>query len=222
MKIFNCDGHETEMCGNGLRCMIRFLEDLGDNRKEFSIETAERTLKARNHGPMIAIEMGTPVDIRWNQVLDLDGSRLNVHHLNTGVPHAVAFVNFVHQLNLNELGPKIRHHTAFSPAGVNANFAQVEENEVITLRTFERGVEAETLACGTGATAVALAAAKIYGLNSPIAVKTRSQELLYISFDFKEGQFTGISLTGPAQRVFQGEFELPFRLIRTKAMAYTQ
>lgn len=198
MRIFNCDGNETEMCGNGLRCLVRFIEHLGEKRKTLTIETAERILRAHNHGPLIAVEMGTPTEIRFDQTIELDGKKQIFHHINTGVPHAVTFTNYVPSMNLKEIGYKVRHHPAFAPAGANANFAQIEENEIITLRTYERGVEAETEACGTGACATALIASKVYGLKSPIVVRTKSKELLYISFTHKDGEFSDVTLTGPA------------------------
>jgi diaminopimelate epimerase len=198
MRIFNSDGKETEMCGNGVRCLVRFLEDSGETRTTLKIETLERTLTAHNHGDMIAVEMGDPIDIRWNEQVSFEGKQYLFHHLNTGVPHAITFMNLPSESDLTPIGSGIRHHPHYAPKGANVNFATIGEDGIVNLRTYERGVEAETEACGTGACAAALAAHKLYRLESPVAIRTKSREILYISFKTEDEHFSGLTLTGPA------------------------
>lgn len=216
MRIFNSDGFETEMCGNGLRCFVRFLQHSGFGNGPFKIESMKQNHFCVIEGDMVTIEMSDPTEIKWDLTLALDQNRVLAHYLDTGVPHVVIFTSPISDVDVQTLGSEIRHHPSFKPRGSNVNFVEVEDNEVIHIRTFERGVEAETLACGTGATAAAITAAKCYGLHSPIAVKTKSQDLLYISFEQNEGIFEKITLTGPAERVFTGQFPL----IRTPSFAY--
>lgn len=218
MRIFNNDGFETEMCGNGLRCFVRYLQDCGYGIGPYKIESMKKNHFCLIDGEMVTIEMGdpNPAEIKWNIPLTLNSCRLTVHYMDTGVPHAVTFISPLKDVDVATLGSQIRYHTFFQPKGTNANFVEVEDNDVIHIRTFERGVEGETLACGTGATAAALAVAHCYGLQSPIAVKTQSQDLLYVSFERNGDIFQKITLTGPAERVFYGQFPL----IRTPSFAY--
>lgn len=216
MRIFNSDGFETEMCGNGLRCFVRYLQHSGFGDGPFHIESMKRQHYCTLDGEMVTIEMGPPTDIQQNITLNLADNRVLGHSIDTGVPHFVIFTSPIDAIDVQTLGSEIRRHPTFKPRGTNVNFVQIEDNDVLHIRTFERGVEAETLACGTGATAAALMAATSYGLNSPIAVKTKSQDLLYISFELQDGSFQKITLTGAAERVFIGQFPL----IRTPSFAY--
>lgn len=204
MRIFNSDGSEAEMCGNGIRCLLKFIQDCGIQGNQFDIETMRKTLKVCFEMDDVAVEMGDPAEVRWEIPL----SPWMVHHLDTGVPHAVIFSDNMDSLNLNECGPKIRFHTMFAPRGANANFAQVDAKGVVYVRTYERGVEQETLACGTGATATALAAARIYGLKAPVKVKVRSGDILKIDFNLVGDNFTDVRLIGPVQYVFSGTIDL--------------
>lgn len=218
MRIFNSDGFEAEMCGNGLRCFVLYLQDLSFGNGPFTIESMKGSHYCEINGDIVTIEMNdpNPSEIKWNIPLELSSKRMTVHYLDTGVPHVITFVAPLNEVDVAKWGSEIRHHPTFKPRGTNANFVQIEDNDVVHIRTFERGVEAETLACGTGATAAALAAAQCYGLHSPIAVRTKSQDLLYISFERNGDAFQKITLSGPAQRVFTGDFPL----IRTPSFTY--
>lgn len=204
MRIFNSDGSEAEMCGNGIRCLAKFLLELGFHPQPYRIETMERILKIDYQGEEVTVEMGNPEDLRWHQTVHLKGGPRTLHALNTGVPHAVCFVEDVETVDIAAMGREIRTHTHFSPKGTNVNFVQKADDE-LWVRTYERGVEAETLACGTGLTASALAAAKIYGLKSPVTVRPRSREQIKIGF---ENDFEHVTMTGPATHVFHGVFTL--------------
>lgn len=189
MRIFNRDGSEAEMCGNGLRCFVRYLIDHAIMREKYTIETLAGTHTAWANGQDIAIQLPSPCDIRWNLTLE----NYTLHHLNTGVPHAVLFVEDVDEYDLNQLGPLIRHHPLF-PAGTNLDLVQLHP---LRMRTYERGVERETLACGTGAVASALAAAHLFSLPSPVSIRVQSGDHLKISFtpDWKT-----VIQEGPARR----------------------
>ena len=192
MRIFNADGSEAEMCGNGVRCLMQFVSDL-DSKKECTLETlaGEVTLRMTEHG--VRVGMPIPLDFRLNFSLEQG----DCHFVNTGVPHAVFFVDEIEDPNLMRNAPAIRNHFAFAPKGTNVNFVQIK-NGTLWVRTFERGVEGETLACGTGATAAALIAAKIWNLPSPIQVIPRSQDPLYVEFN---PELTQVALIGPAKRL---------------------
>lgn len=204
MRIFNSDGSEAEMCGNGIRCLLKFVHELGFPRKMYTIETMKKILQATFMGEDISIQMGLPTDMSWDLEIPLKQQSYVLHHLNTGVPHAVLFVKNIETIDVRQIGGEIRHHPLFSPRGVNVTFAQIEPKGTLSVRTFERGVEDETFACGTGATAAALASAHKYGLRSPIQVQTRSKEILEIGFSSPGN----VTLTGAAKLVFRGEVNL--------------
>ena len=195
MRTFNRDGSEAEMCGNGLRCFIKFLIELGVEQGRYTIDTLAGTHTAWVKGDQICVKLPPPRDIRW----DLKIESYTLHHLNTGVPHAVLFVDDVEAVNLMELGAKIRHNSLF-PEGTNVNFV---ESDTLRMRTYERGVERETLACGTGATASALTAAHVLSRPTPVIMEMQSEAKLKISFtsDWQE-----VVMEGPAERVGEGIF----------------
>jgi diaminopimelate epimerase len=149
-----------------------------------------------------------PKDLRLDQWVVLASGKLQVHSLNTGVPHAVIFVPDADQAMVQQLGAEIRHHSQFAPKGTNVNFVQVLGANSIRVRTYERGVEGETLACGTGVTASALISACVHGFTSPIKVQVQGGDVLEVSFTRKESEFTDVKLTGPADFCFEGRIEI--------------
>ena len=197
MRIFNSDGTEAESCGNGLRCLGRFLLDLGLAETNYSIEIMDRIVQIDYVDDLVAVDMGEPKDIK----LHLETERGAVHYVDTGVSHAIHFVENAAMADMRILGPFFRHHPLFGAKGANANIASLCSDGSIHVRTFERGVEGETLACGTGACAVAVIAAKLYGLTGPIAIIFPGGQL---QISFKGGK---IVMAGPARRVFKGEIE---------------
>lgn len=202
MRIFNADGSEAEMCGNGIRCLFRFIQEMGIQEEFFNIETMLGILRVSSENQNVAVEMSDPKELRWSLPL----FSWEVHHLNTGVPHTVVFLSHIDHLDVDEYGSKIRFHPLFAPRGTNVNFVQVNANDLY-IRTYERGV-GESLACGTGATAAALVASKIYGLKAPITVKVRSGDSLKIDFKPHEDSFTQVKLIGSCQLVFRGSLEI--------------
>lgn len=207
MKIFNSDGSEAEMCGNGIRCLMKFIEEKGFTEKNCTIKTMHETIQVGLGDQTVWVEMPVPRDIRWNDPLEIDGKSYAVHYMDLGVPHAILFVENKISSHWMELAPKIRFHPRFSPRGTNVNFAFLE-GDSISVKTYERGVEKETQACGTGATATALAAAKIWHLPSPIKILPLSGTPIKISFKISGEAISDVVLSGPAQKIFHGEFVL--------------
>jgi diaminopimelate epimerase len=209
MRIFNADGSEAEMCGNGIRCLTSFLRDLGFQKDFWYIETMERSLFCKLVGNRVLVNMGIPTDFSFGVDIFIDGREDRVHVLNTGVPHAVLFVEDEEDISVLRTGALIRNHELFKPKGVNANFACVHSNGELFVRTYERGVEGETLACGTGATAAAIASVRVKNLSTPVSVRTRSGSLLEIDFVMDGDEVYDVTMTGEAQCIYQGSIEIP-------------
>ncbi|MBS0621529.1 MAG: diaminopimelate epimerase [Verrucomicrobia bacterium] len=191
MQIFNLDGGAALMCGNGLRCFKRFLATLGLRSPLYSVETGAGLRKVWEVGDLVAAEMGQPRYLLEKVQLN---EEITIDLIDTGVPHAIVFVDDIEKAPLATFGPYIRHHPLFSPGGTNVTFVQMETPSTLSIRTFERGVEGETLACGTGACAAAVAAAKELSLDRfEMEVLVRSGQSLHISFDNQE-----LVMTGPA------------------------
>lgn len=195
MRIFNRDGSEAEMCGNGLRCLAQFLVDHENFSGCATVETMERHLQIFASPGSVATDMGEATEIQWDRSLNLEGHPLTLHTLNTGVPHGVVVVSQLEQLQVKEVGRKIRFHPDFAPSGINVNFVRELEKGKIACRTYERGVEDETGACGTGATAAALTIHYLKGWSWPIDVFVSSQERLTVHF-----QNGRCLLSGPAKQ----------------------
>lgn len=216
MRIFNADGSEAEMCGNGLRCLAKFIEQQGHSSKTISIETMHQIINVTIETDGVRVSMPTPTNFVKEISILCAGHPYQGHHLDTGVPHFVIFTDDIQNDQWLAHAPAIRHHTRFYPQGANVNLAKINGN-TISLRTYERGVEAETQACGTGAVATALLAASVYGLESPISVQTRSGDLLNISFcKSPDGSFQDIQMVGSANKIFDGEIELCKKSIELK------
>ena len=209
-RYYNADGGEAEMCGNGARCFGRFtsalLEEPADS---VSFETIAGTLSADIVEDNIRIAMSDPIDLKLDTGAKVSGLDSTLHFLNTGVPHVVAFVDDLAGTDVVKHGAAIRYHEAFAPKGTNANFASALAPDHIAIRTYERGVEDETLACGTGMVACALLHHLRTGAPSPIKVDVKGGDTLEIGFE-KDGDeaFKNVTLTGPADFVFEGDIEI--------------
>lgn len=203
--FYNSDGSRAEMCGNASRCMGRLAYELGIAPREHTFGTDAGPIKAEviTEGPKageVKVQLTPPKGTVLNTELDLNGQTFTVHFADTGVPHAVVFLDDVEAVDIKKLGAAIRYHDHFAPAGTNANFAQVIDDKTMLLRTYERGVEDETYACGTGAAATQVVAHEL-GLTGPTAALTTSgKEVLTISLE--EGN---VFLQGAATLVFKGE-----------------
>ncbi|MCB1086979.1 MAG: diaminopimelate epimerase [Verrucomicrobiae bacterium] len=212
MRYYNADGGEAEMCGNGARCFAKYARSLDASKaaaEKISFETIAGVIKAEFDGENIRIELSEPFDLELDTDLAVDGELLSVNSVNTGVPHAVVFVEDLEEVDVRRLGSAIRHHSHFSPAGTNANFVQVLGPDHIAIRTYERGVEDETLACGTGMVACAIVHFELNEGERPIRVQVRGGETLEVTFrKTRDGDFKDVTLLGPAEFTYQGTFEL--------------
>lgn len=206
MRYYNADGGEAEMCGNGARCFARFVNFLeGGSLSSTTFETQAGLIRADFAGDQVRIRLGAPLGLELDAALDLDGSPHTVHSLNTGVPHAVVFVEDLASVDLRRLGAAMRHHRHFAPKGTNANFAQILAPGHLAIRTYERGVEDETLACGTGMVACALIHHELGGAPSPVRVRVAGGDTLEVAFaKAAPGRYDEVTLLGPADFTFSG------------------
>jgi len=207
-EFYNSDGSTGEMCGNGARCFSRFVQRLTGVRRGLTFETEAGVITASFQGQRVTVNLTPPTDCRLNQRVTLSVGTEIIHSINTGVPHAVLFVPDADRVMMEQLGPEIRRHPHFGPKGTNVNFAQRLGPNHIRVRTFERGVEGETLACGTGVTAAALIAARLHGFTSPVKVQVQGGEELAVTFKDEGGEFREVRLSGPAEFVFEGRIEI--------------
>lgn len=205
--FFNQDGSEGEMCGNGARCFARFAQRHLDGREALSFETLAGVIEARLDGESVTVGLTPPHDFRIGERVATASGEREIHSVNTGVPHAVLFVDDADAAMVSELGHEIRHHDHYAPAGTNVNFVQRTGDGSIRVRTYERGV-GETLACGTGVSAAALITAKLHGCGSPVRVRVLGGDDLAVAFESDGDAFANVQLTGPAEFVFSGQIEI--------------
>jgi diaminopimelate epimerase len=203
-RFFNADGSEAEMCGNGGRCAARFAVLKGITTPKLAFETLAGIIEAEVNGRQVKLQMVQPTGLKLNLDVPIDGQNHQLHFINTGVPHAIKMVEDAAAVAVKDLGRKIRFHTQFQPAGTNANFVQPVDRKHLKVRTYERGVEDETLACGTGAVASALIAAKKKLVDSPVEVQTSGGEILKIYFQPKGEAFDRVFLEGDTRVVYEG------------------
>jgi diaminopimelate epimerase len=204
-RFFNADGSEAEMCGNGGRCVARYAFLKGIAGPKLCFETMAGVIHAEVSGKRVFLELPLPKDLRLDREVLVDGVAYTLGTVNTGVPHAVLMLDNIEQVPVVELGRNIRFHREFQPAGTNVNFVQVVDKGHLAVRTYERGVENETLACGTGSVAASLVASAAGRVISPVAVRTRGGEVLGVSFRIDSvGSFTQVSLEGDTCLVFEG------------------
>ncbi|MBF0511254.1 MAG: diaminopimelate epimerase [Candidatus Omnitrophica bacterium] len=214
MRIINADGSEAEMCGNGARCMAAYIgAHWHPSKNLFGMETLAGEILAQIEGEMVRVRLSNPVDYRPDLNITVGGQKLTVHYIDTGVPHTIVFVDGLQEVNVNSLGALIRHHPRFSPRGTNVDFVERAREGMVAVRTYERGVEAETLACGTGAVASALIGffsaypnVKVQA-QAFMKVLTASKEILEITFDLDEGyKIDNVWLKGSAKLIAKGEY----------------
>lgn len=208
MRIFNPDGSEAEMCGNGARCVALYAKEKRIVDGDMRIDTLSGIIEARVSGDNVKIKIQDPKDIKLDFDLPVEGKDYKVSFVNTGVPHAVLFVQELESFDVKRLGRVIRYHENFAPKGTNVNFVEIEKGNSIKVRTYERGVEDETLACGTGVTASAIVSAVSKGLKSPVSCLTKSGEKLKVYFDRAGDNFKNVYLEGGARIVFYGRYPL--------------
>jgi len=204
MTYVNRTGMDGEMCGNGARCTVLRAAQLGIIEADGTMATDAGPIRAALAGNFITLQMTPPLDERPPvTVEDFEGWTID-----TGVPHVVIFLAdeaALDALDVDGIGRKLRYHAAFAPRGVNANFAARRADGSFRMRTYERGVEMETLACGTGAVAVGLMAHRKYGSPSPVAIHPTGGGMLKIGFRGSGGGFVDVTLAGPAELIAAGE-----------------
>jgi len=208
MRYFNADGGEAEMCGNGARCFARFANKVAGAQDKISFETLAGVISAQLNGDLVTLQMTEPTDLRLNVKLPVGGRNRTVNFVNSGVPHVVIPVSRIDDVDVGREGAPIRYHEMFSPKGANVNFIEKRGDWKIAVRTYERGVEDETLACGTGVVASAIIFAASENINGPVGVLVRGGDELQVGFEKTEMQFRNVTLTGPADFIFEGTIEI--------------
>jgi diaminopimelate epimerase len=203
-QFFNSDGSMAEMCGNGSRCVARYAYLKGIASKKMSFETLAGIISAEVNDDVVKVRLTDPSPVLSIGVLIFEDGQFVLDFVDTGVPHAVTFVDNLETCTVFEWGRKIRRHEYFQPRGTNANFAMVIDRHKIRVRTYERGVEEETLACGTGDVASVLAAASRGLVDSPVDVLVQSGETLRIYFTKKGDRFGEIYLEGKVKIIYHG------------------
>jgi len=222
MRIFNPDGSEAEMCGNGARCAALWASQIrlkgAYPEKTLKFQTKSGIIESKivrgaqsskNVSQIVKIKMADPDEIKFMMAIKVLGRDVKVNFLNTGVPHAVVFVQGLEQIDVEKIGRAIRKHKNFSPDGTNVDFVEVVTNDLIDIRTYERGVEAETLACGTGTVASAIVAWFItHGSwkkgKKIVKVRVRGGETLKVSFGVIKNQVKNVWFEGRAYCIYKG------------------
>lgn len=216
MRYYNRDGREAEMCGNGARCAAFFAASrgLGDKKSGRNVSLAfvaePGRMAAVVEGGRVAVSMTDATGLEKSVALMAGDRRELVHLVNTGVPHAVS-VEAAWPMDDDDVasrGKRIRYDARFAPAGTNANFVHVRSDGTVLVRTYERGVEAETLACGTGAVAAAVVLSHLGAAASPVSLLTRGGERLIVAFDRTAFGAENVVLDGPAAVNFEGIIEV--------------
>jgi diaminopimelate epimerase len=203
-NFYNSDGSLAEMCGNGARCVARYAYLNGIAKASMSFETIAGIIQAQVFKDQVKIRMTDPGDLIIDAVLDTDTNTVTYNSVNTGVPHVVLEVDDIGSADVAAIGRQLRYHCAFAPAGTNVNFLGYQTNSIAQVRTYERGVEDETLACGTGIVASALVLAEKRRIPSPVTLKTRSGSHLNVYFTKNSDRYTDIYLEGDARIIYEG------------------
>ncbi len=221
MRIINADGSEAEMCGNGARCTAAYIvANYKPTKALFAMETLAGEVLGEAQGEIARVRLSDPKDYMSDLNITVAGKKMTVHHIDTGVPHTIAFVEGLQEVDVNTLGRLIRNHPRFAPRGTNVNFVELASpeggksgNSMVAVRTYERGVEAETLACGTGAVASALISyihmhpTVKEQKGAAMKVATVSKEVLEITFDLhKNYKIDNVWLKGTAKVIARGEY----------------
>ncbi len=201
MRIFNADGSEAEMCGNGARCVSLYL-----GRTKSKIETQAGIIESGINKNNVKIKLTGPKNIKLDIPVKLGERNLRVNFIDTGVPHAVIFVEGLERIEVTQIGSLIRNHKRFAHKGTNVDFIEVLDKNSLRIRTFERGVEDETLSCGTGSVAAALIFALKTGTSRNINVHTRGKEILKVYFNRDAGAFRDVWLEGRSKIICKGVY----------------
>ncbi len=208
MRIINPDGSEAEMCGNGARCVALFAKENKVTGRKMGFETLAGIIEAEVSGDIVRLKMPDPTDLRREVSLVIENEDYKAHFVNTGVPHTIIYVENLETWDVRRLGGEIRHHRTFAPKGTNVDFVQVQKGNLRRVRTYERGVEDETLACGTGVVASGIISAALKDFKSPVICLTKGGDKLRVYFKKSGDDFTDVYLEGGAKTVFCGRYIL--------------
>ncbi|MBU1298265.1 MAG: diaminopimelate epimerase [Bacteroidetes bacterium] len=222
MRYINSDGSEGGMCGNGGRCVAHFGLLGNQTKNSLQFEALDNIYKAERAGQNIRLWMKNPIDLKRNIKIFYQDYELTTDYINTGAPHTVFFLtdlpgslyNKLDSMEILPIGKYVRYHPSYAPEGTNVNFIETSLNRKISIRTYERGVEDETLACGTGSVASAILSALKFDWQSPVEVFTRSKSKLLVYFKRESNVITDVILEGPARVVFTGKFNYSLPLKR--------
>ncbi|MDX9789090.1 MAG: diaminopimelate epimerase [Desulfobacterales bacterium] len=206
-RFFNSDGSAAEMCGNGARCAARFACLNAITGPQMTFQTLAGLVSATVTGDRVRVKMPDPSGLVLYDTVTILEDSLPISRVNTGVPHVVVMISRLQEMDVVGLGRQIRFHPGFGSAGTNVNFVEPQVDGSIAIRTYERGVEDETLACGTGAIAAALVVSLKLGKQSPVKVITRSGVQLDIHFREAGGMFSEVHLEGDARIIYTGQME---------------
>lgn len=210
MRFLNPDGTEVDMCGNGARCAVWFAYKIGAAKaRSITMETSCGLLDAEIIGDgMVKVWMPEPTARSYGVKLTTEHTTYTGDYLNTGVPHFVVFCDKPECINVQTEGQALRLHDTFSPEGANIDFVKLRMPNRITMRTYERGVEDESGACGTGAVAAAVCAVEKHCATLPIRIRTSADFELVVDADWRNHMCTGVTLTGPVREVYSGTIDL--------------
>ncbi len=213
MRVINADGSEAEMCGNGARCLAVYIaHNKKPKKKSFTIKTLSGILLGEAKDETAAVRLSDPKDYQPNINILVNDQRRTVSYIDTGVPHTILFVDSLDKIDVNTLGPLIRNHPRFAPRGTNVNFVEQIGKDMVAVRTYERGVEAETKACGTGSVAAGIVgflkshAGTHIKEKASMKVLTKSTEVLNVSFKLQNNHITNVWLKGSAKFIAKGEY----------------
>jgi diaminopimelate epimerase len=179
-RFFNADGSEAEMCGNGGRCAARFAFVKGVAGEKMLFETVAGVIKAEVDGTRVKLQLTNPVELKLDYPVGLEDKEIFLSSVNTGVPHAVLLVDDIDHMPVEEFGRHVRYHKVFGEKGTNVDFVKVLDRTNVKVRTYERGVEGETYACGTGAVAAGVILKAKGLLESPVNIWTKGGEVLKV------------------------------------------
>lgn len=211
MRIINADGSEAEMCGNGARCAALFVVRhvaRRSNKKVLKIQTQAGIIQAEVWRDSVKVRLTDPKEIKEDLSVRIAGRMMRVNFINTGVPHAVVFSEGLDKIDIKSIGRQLRYHKRFMPRGTNADFVEVRGRDSIAIRTYERGVEDETLACGTGSVAGALIFSLKSGTRGKVRVQTKSGQVLKVYFDRIHDLIRNVWLEGEARIVYKGVYNV--------------
>ena len=206
--FLNPDGTEAALCGNGLRCAAAFAHEIGAAPEDMRIETARGIVRAELVPSGVKLHLPDPGARAYGMQVALPGRRVHGHFVNSGVPHFVVPVENINDIDVLAEGRALRQHPDFAPEGTNVDFAVFSPPNRVSMRTYERGVEDESGACGTGAVACAVVGVECFDLCLPVRVRTFYGFDLTIDGEWRNSQCVAPTLTGPAQTVFNGFVDL--------------